>query len=184
LRESIEIGGLKVWLSDTAGLRSGTDEVESEGIKRTHREIKSGDLLIYLFDLNAGWDIKSIDFDRHNTLFVGNKLDIYQGESVQGDLQISALQEMGLEELKNTILTKAIGEWRESGVVANQRHLQLMEKALGFLQNAVSICEKRTETELVALEVRSSASALGEIIGEGVTEEVLENIFSRFCIGK
>jgi tRNA modification GTPase len=111
-------------------------------------------------------------------------LDIYQGESVQGDLQISALQEMGLEELKNTILTKAIGEWRESGVVANQRHLQLMEKALGFLQNAVSICEKRTETELVALEVRSSASALGEIIGEGVTEEVLENIFSRFCIGK
>jgi tRNA modification GTPase len=81
-------------------------------------------------------------------------------------------------------MAKALGDWRESGIVANQRHLSSLKEAMDYLKSALALCQSRGESELLALEIRSSASALGEILGEGVTEEVLETIFSRFCIGK
>jgi tRNA modification GTPase len=184
LRESLEIGGVRIWLSDTAGLRSNADEVESEGIKRTHREIQTGDLVIYLFDLQEGLKIESDSLSSHNILFVGNKLDICSGEEIVCDLKISALKGIGLEGLKSAVMAKALGDWRESGIVANQRHLSSLKEAMDYLKSALALCQSRGESELLALEIRSSASALGEILGEGVTEEVLETIFSRFCIGK
>jgi len=181
LRESIEIGGIRVWLSDTAGLREIGDDVESEGVERARREMESADLIVYLFDL--GKDKHQIMED-NRIVSAGNKVDLYPGSMQECDLRISALKGTGIDKLKQLIAEKALGAGIEGAVIANERHLDAFRKAAVNLQRALEIVRIEGETELIALETREAARLLGEIIGEGVTEEVLENIFSRFCIGK
>lgn len=184
LREAVEIGGIKVWLTDTAGLRQVRDEVEQEGVNRAEREIGSADLIIYLFDLGAGLEDSSGKTPEKNCLFVGNKIDIHDGAGMECDLKISALRGDGLNELRDLIAKTALGKGIEGGVIANERHLVSLKHSLECMERAVEITKKEGETELIALELREAAKSLGDIIGEAVTEEVLEEIFSRFCIGK
>ncbi len=181
LRESVEIGGIRVWLSDTAGLREIGDDVESEGVERARREMESADLIVYLFDL--GKQMPQAKNDKR-TVTVGNKIDLYPDSIKECDLMISALKRTGIDKLKQSITEKALGAGIEGAVIANERHLDAFRKATGNLQQALELVILEGETELIALETREAARLLGEIIGEGVTEEVLENIFSRFCIGK
>ena len=181
LRESVEIGGVRVWLSDTAGLREIGDDVESEGVERAKREMESADLIVYLFDL-AKNALQTANDGR--IVKVGNKADLYPDSKPECDLKISALKGIGLDELKRSITERALGAGIEGAIIANERHLDAFRKAAQNLQRALEIVSFEGETELIALETREAARWLGEIIGEGVTEEVLENIFSRFCIGK
>jgi tRNA modification GTPase len=183
LREAVEIEGIKIWLSDTAGLRNEAGEIEQEGIARAQKEIDTSDLTLYLIDLNNPVD-DGFRFENKNMLKVGNKVDLTPGDGISCDLKISALKSIGLEQLKETIAEKALLNCSDSGVIANERHLKNLRSALKYVSEAKEIIAKKGETELIALELRSAGLSLGEIIGEGVTEEVLEKIFSRFCIGK
>jgi tRNA modification GTPase len=179
------MGGIKVWLTDTAGLREEKEEIEAEGIRRAEKEIETANLIIYLFDLGIGIEnnvketLKNSDF-----LLIGNKLDIFSGEDWKCDLKISALRGDGLFELREMIAQKAYDGNIEGEIIANERHMEALKNASMALANAIKIAEIKGETELLALEIREASQALGNIVGEGVTEEVLERIFSRFCIGK
>ena len=181
LRESVEIGGLKVWLSDTAGLRDIEEDVESEGVERARREMEAADLIVYLFDL--GKDSPD-NLEGDGLILIGNKTDLYPDSRAGCDLKISALKGKGLSKLKQMITGKALNGSFEGSVIANERHLNAFRGASSNIESAIRISKAEGETELMALEVREAASLLGDIIGEGVTEEVLQNIFSRFCIGK
>ena len=182
LMESVEMDGLRVWLTDTAGLREGGGEVEAEGIRRARKEMENADLVIYLFDL--GEPLGEVKVNSRETLIVGNKLDLYPGVQSAAALKISALRGDGLEELRSMIVEKALDIGTEPAVAANERHLTAMRQAEANLRKAIEIAHSGGETELMAFEIREGLRHLGEIIGEEVTEEVLESIFSRFCIGK
>lgn len=189
LRESIEIGGIRVWLTDTAGLRDGAGEVEAEGISRARREIETADLVIYLFDLCLGSDrekaVQTIGADFKGDLIVaGNKLDLCEGMEFVPDIRISALRGDGLNQLRKMIADRALKQSPESGLIASRRHLESLEAVSASLERAVEISSFRGETEIMALEIREALVSLGNIIGEGLGEEALNLIFSRFCIGK
>lgn len=182
LKESVEIGGIRVWLSDTAGLRDNVIGVEYEGIRRAIREMEEADFVIYLFDLGVGKP--DIGIANGELITVGNKLDIHPEVEVDCDLRISALRGDGLPALKEEIRRRAFGGGIEGAVIANERHLQSLRQASSAIQRALEIAKFEGETELMALEIRDAVRFLGEITGEDVTEDTLEAIFSRFCIGK
>lgn len=182
LKEKTEIGGLQVILSDTAGLRETTEEIESEGINRARKEIESANLVIYLYDISIGRREK--DFNGRNVIFTANKADLYPGMDENNDLKISALRGDGLDKLKDEIKKHALQKTVEGSIVANERHLNKLLKTSDCVLHALEIANIEGETEMMALEIREGIRLLGEITGEGVTEEVLEEIFGRFCIGK
>lgn len=182
LREAVEIGGLKVWLTDTAGLREDSLEVEAEGIRRAKLEIENADLVLFLFDL--GEPLQETPVKAGETVLVGNKVDLYPETESASEIKISALKGHGLAELSSMIVKKALKTGIEPVVIANERHLTAMRKADACLQKALELANLEGETELMAWETREALRFLGEIIGKDVTEEVLESIFSRFCIGK
>ena len=184
LRESLELGGTKISLTDTAGLRSDPEEVEEEGIRRARSAVETADLTIYLFDLGVGYDGGAEGFSEKRRLIVGNKVDLHNPAGEKCDLKISALRGEGLEKLKAMIVEAALPQGVENYAVANQRHIEALRKSREYLRQALTLTETEGETELLALELRDAARFLGEVIGEGVTEEVLERIFNRFCIGK
>ena len=182
LREAVEIGGLKVWLMDTAGLREDGQEVEAEGIRRAKLEVENADLALYLFDL--GYPSREVAIKAREVMLVGNKVDLYPQAESPAEIRISALKGNGLAELSTMIVKKALKTGIEPEVIANERHLTAMRKADACMQKALELANLEGETELMALETREALRHLGEIIGEDLAEEVLESIFSRFCIGK
>ena len=186
LREAVEIDGVRIILTDTAGLRSNAEEIESEGINRAKREIETADMVILLYDLSLGFNGEQYisELSRNAVVIAGNKVDLYPDVRDECDIKISALRGDGLEQLKIMIAEKAQCSRIEEGVIANERHLELLQRSHECLLVAVKLTASEGETELIALELREAAGALGNITGEGVTEEVLEKIFSRFCIGK
>jgi len=184
IRESLEVGGIRIWLTDTAGLRDDADEVEADGINRTRRAMESSDLIVYLIDLIEDKKHKIETYNQEQLLLVGNKIDLADKISLDCDICISALHGTGIDELKKMIADYALPGGIEGGVIANERHLKAMRQAVSGMIRARDIIISEGETELVSLEIRESLRLLGEITGEGVTDEVLDRIFNNFCIGK
>ncbi|MGQ9820030.1 MAG: tRNA uridine-5-carboxymethylaminomethyl(34) synthesis GTPase MnmE [Candidatus Kapaibacteriales bacterium] len=195
LEEPMFINDILVKLVDTAGVRSTTDIVEIEGIQMGESLLAQSNMIIILNDLTNGLHFSDKLFkemlERYphsKILLVHNKMDLYSGEIVSGlenTFFISAKFGTGIDKLKEKIYETArndIGSQKD--VLINQRHYLLLQQAKEELQNALASVRQGLGNELVAVDIRRSVKTLGEIIGESWSEEVLNNIFSRFCIGK
>jgi tRNA modification GTPase len=190
IRQSLRINGVPLHIIDTAGLRETEDVVERMGIARTQQNIERADLILVISDesnLCTSNGVVPI-LDRLPAgiprLFVHNKIDVAAQALpiVQDDhLYVSAKTGLGIEELQNKIL-KTIGWHQEAGVfMARERHLVAIAKAKHHLVSASQHLELH---ELLAEELRYGQTALNEITGEFVADDLLGEIFSRFCIGK
>lgn len=195
LEEPLLIFDLLVKLVDTAGLRSTSDVIEIEGIQMGESLLAQSNMIIILNDLTHGLHFSDKLFkemvDRYpnsKVLLVHNKMDLYDGEMVnnkENTFFISAKFGTGIDKLKEKIYETArkdIGSQKD--VLINQRHYLLLQQAKGELQNALESVRKGLGSELIVVDLRRAVKTLGEIIGESWNEEVLNNIFSRFCIGK
>jgi tRNA modification GTPase len=200
ISEYITLEGLSVRLVDTAGLRISKDQIELEGIKRTKIEIKKADLILLVLDASLPFPkedqqiLQGISKSSH--FIVINKIDLVN-ENVLNSLRenfpkekvvlISALKEIGIDKLRGKIssfvrtLQKEIGE---EALVSNLRHKEALERSLKSLNDAKVSCEKKMSFEFVALDLRKGLDSLGEIVGKVYTEDILNKIFSEFCIGK
>lgn len=192
IRQTIQIGGVQLHVMDTAGLRETQDEVESMGIERTRHTLHRADLILLLLDANKGVTAadESIlaglpaDIPR---LLVFNKADLLNGATASASandasISVSAKTGTGVEELRAKLL-EMIG-WRdqESGAfMARERHLQALALAHCHLERAR---EQLACAELFAEELRLAQRALNEITGEFSPDDLLGEIFARFCIGK
>ncbi len=201
ISESVSIKGVLFRLTDTAGLRETMDKIEREGVDRARKEAEEADIVLLVIDLMEG------DYNGTEPIYseleeicskggvkvvrVWNKVDLYQGEAprmaVDGhNFYVSAIRGDGIDSLKeglfNMVLGKDLGE--SSVVVTNARHRSALEKARKNLAFALETLESGKSGEFVALDLRSGLNALGEITGEVTTEDILNNIFSRFCVGK
>ena len=192
IEADVDVNGVPVKLIDTAGLRDAAHEVEQQGIDLAMETIASADLTIYLVDGTVGFT----DEDKRHVaalpddhcLLVWNKVDLAEpGDDFDEDkgLLLSATEGRGVDELRERIVQRLGAEATDGeALLATVRQRHLVERAQQRLQAARGIAESGRDHELAALELRDAADALGAIIGETTTEDVLDAIFSRFCVGK
>jgi tRNA modification GTPase len=183
LREPLQIEGLPLTLVDTAGLRAGADGIERLGMERTRREIAAADVVLQVSEAaSEPTPLDDVPEDATRIL-VFNKLDLHPGFSPPaGALAVSARTGEGLDELRSAIV-RAAG-WSSSGeatFLARERHLRALRACADHLATAVSEVQR---WELFAEELRLAHDRLASITGSFTSDDLLGEIFSRFCIGK
>jgi tRNA modification GTPase len=183
LREPIQIQGVPLTLVDTAGLREECSAIERLGMERTQRELGQADLVLLVEE--AGKPAPPLPglTSQVQRIVVYNKLDLAaQFKAPAGAVAVSAKTGQGLEELRAAILAAA--GWSSTGesvFLARERHLRALQKARGHLDAARG---ELARWEFFAEELRLAHTALGAITGEYTADDLLGEIFSRFCIGK
>lgn len=188
VEESIVLAGFPVRLVDTAGLRPSPDPVEQEGIHRTRRAAEQADLILALIDRTQAKDPCESEWPHWNgkLLRVLTKADqpaVFPGEGHP----VSAQTGEGLEQLRQTVARRLAGDWLAPGaeeIAVNARHAEGLQKATEALATASSSLATRAAPELVASDLRLALQALESILGVGTSEDVLDRLFARFCIGK
>jgi tRNA modification GTPase len=186
VREPIEIAGVPIMLIDTAGLRSSTDEIERIGMDRTRKELRGADVVLAVFEAGENHTLYEPLPRDAVRIDVYNKADLMPRFRPRGSehpaLTVSAKTGAGLDVLKEAIL-RAAG-WTSTGesvFLARERHLHALERARKHLEAAYGQQER---WELFAEELRLAQTALGEITGVITADDLLGEIFGRFCIGK
>ena len=195
LSEWIDLDGFAVNLVDTAGLRESSDRVERKGQSKAKEIIENADLVLWLADVslpewqaNLADDIRDIG-DKRNML-VGNKIDLcsqHQEALPEEIYPLSCVTRDGLERIRKQILNIINVEAPDltSGqVVTSARHKHCLDLATGAINRAQTGAAGGESVEILAFELREAADHLGEITGQVYTEEILGEIFSRFCVGK
>lgn len=192
IREEISIEGVLFKLFDTAGIRVSEDIVEKEGVRRSNDLIKNSDLVLFVNDVKQGFsedlfiDLQKL-INKDRIITVINKIDLGVSPEMSDGMQISALTGQGISDLVSTMKKKALTDANyseKSAIVSNIRHLNCLRSAKNALANALNSVNLGYSGEFIAVDLRNSADFLGEIIGEVTSEDVLNNIFSKFCIGK
>lgn len=201
VRERLSLAGSPVLLTDTAGLRDSEDEIESIGISLAKRAISDSDMVLWILDITEGIDETMAEAikNRHvrHGIIVWNKSDLdgHRLHSEQSritscdslpEIKVSAKTGEGIEDLKKLIseLLFSSASAEKSPVAINLRHRNLLEKAILSTGNAIAILKNTGSVELGAEDLREAVSALDSILGENLQPDILDEIFSRFCIGK
>ena len=199
IEEMIDIEGLPVVLTDTAGIHRQPDPVEAIGIQKSEAAIADADLVLFMVD--ASKPLTSEDrqiysqINSQDHLVVLNKIDLCNGQTSPPNIEglgaewmvkVSALTGEGLARLKSQIVGRLGlgGDPDGSRILVNLRQRKLLEAARQHVDHACRHFGLTGEAELVAIEIRDALSAFQEILGHGVTPDVLDHIFKRFCIGK
>jgi len=198
ISDYVNFDGILVRLVDTAGFRVSADEIEIEGIKRAEKEIQKGDLILLVVDctLSLTEDEKILEkkLQEQNYIVVLNKIDLVEGKTARNfdnqfsnktSHRVSALLGDGMDALKKSIVSRISKMHREGDVVlTNLRHKECLETALEFLEKSKQGLEMNLSLEFVALDCRKALDKVGEVIGKVYTDDILNQIFSQFCIGK
>ena len=189
LTENIQIAGLPFHLIDTAGLRE-TDEVsEKEGVRRSLTSAKKSDLILLVLDVTDPILPKNIPLDK--ALIIWNKIDLKYKKplpfSFEEELFVSAKTEEGLKDVQTAIKNRVWqGTFPKKGeiILTSSRHFQALTVASHCLHAVIEGLSGEISPEFLVSDMRAALKELGTIIGINVTEEVLSNIFSTFCVGK
>ena len=199
IEEFVNINGIPLKLIDTAGIRNTENAVEKIGIERSIKYAKEADLVILIIDASkklSNEDIEILGFvEPKKTIIILNKMDLEPKVDVnekeiskfQNIIKISALKKEGIEDLYekigNMFNLNQINVDSDI-VITNQRHKCQIEKAIKNLNSALESLEKNMPIDIVAISLKDVLSDLGEITGEEASEEIINEIFSRFCLGK
>jgi tRNA modification GTPase len=189
VRETIEFGGLPVTFADTAGLRDSSDVVESIGVNRARDAARFADIVLYLVDATHGID----DEDRVElarladqlVVVVYTKRDLAPGPA--NELAISAVSGEGMNELLarlDGIVRDRFAAPEESPTIVNERQLAAVNESAAALDRALQSIDAGANEELVVVDLYAAANALGALMGGISNEDVLREIFAKFCIGK
>ncbi len=193
IEEYLNINGIPVRIMDTAGIREARDIAEKEGVQRSVKAMQDADLVILVLD--GSDDLYDTDKEliekagSKNTILVINKTDLPQKIAVDVDMpmvKISAALGLGLDELRNKIMDMALGS-RQSldfGMVTNVRHVRALEGTLSSVNSFMDGLKKNLSPEFLSVELKEALNSLGEITGITTPEDILNKIFSDFCIGK
>lgn len=192
IREEVAIDGILFKLFDTAGIRKSENTIEEEGIRRSNDVIRSADMVLFINDVTQGFsgDLYNelLQLTRADRIIsVVNKVDLGLKINEMSGVKISALTGQGVNILIEAMKKNAFGGVNYSektAVVSNIRHLSCLREAKNSLGNVIFSLDQKLSNEFIAVDLRSSIGFLGEVIGEVSSEDVLNNIFSKFCIGK
>ncbi len=197
IEDEINIHGVTFRFIDTAGIRETADVIEAKGVERTREKMKQARLIIYLFDPTQD-KVEEVqaqlpEIERLKIPFVTiiNKSDLLseaQKEvyNVLNPLYISAKEQIGVEELKDELINRVqLGNLNTDDVmVTNIRHVEALQKTADSLERVIYGIDNPVTSDFLAMDIRQALYHLGEITGSVSTDDLLDNIFSKFCIGK
>jgi tRNA modification GTPase len=197
IEDEMVLGGINFRFIDTAGLRETEDIIEAMGVERTRERMRRASLIIYLFDLTQT-SVKEIDQEEAHLqslripyIKVGNKLDkadktLTTELTKRNFVFISASNKTNIQDLKDRILSHFQVRTVKTGdvMVTNLRHYHQLQQTYDALQRVLSGMSEGVTGDFLAMDIRQSLHFLGEITGTITTDDLLDNIFSKFCIGK
>ena len=197
IEETGNIRGLPVVFIDTAGLREAQDEIEREGIRRSRESFARAELILHVLDASeplttCGHDYFA-EFASKKQIVIRNKTDLAAKLELPAlpvaapVVDVCCLNGAGIEALKDAIKNLALSGGIKAGmlqVTINSRHQDALKRARAAAQRTAAALAGEATLELVALDLREAANAIGEIVGKTTTEDLLDSIFSTFCIGK
>ncbi len=196
VQESVNLKGFAMNIIDTAGIREAENLVEQIGISRTMKVIEEAQIILFVLDNTKDWEVEDDSILKlvkdKQTLFVVNKIDATPDKNVADFLteydvvKISALTGEGIDELidKIAVIAGINDEVIGDKIAANLRHRTLLEKALASMASARASLEGGREVDLIEIDIRDCWRALSEMVGEAVDEDIVDAIFSNFCLGK
>lgn len=209
IEENLNIKGVQFRLIDTAGIRQAQDRIEEIGVERTMKEIAQSTVVIYVFDVTTSkpqdlWDDVERFLDaskvltaRSKQIFIANKMDLnpytrpeeyYKDDLITEDnlITISAKNNMNVEFLKDKLYDVVIaeGDITDQTIVTNSRHYDALFKSQEALDKVLQGLSSGITGDFIAMDIRQALHHLGEITGEIYTDDLLDSIFGRFCIGK
>jgi len=200
VEDTLNIKGIPMRVADTAGLRASADVVEAEGVMRTRQQMAAADIVIAVLDGSEPLTDDDRDLLANlpsgRSLIVVNKIDLPQLlrkeelSKAPREVQVveaSATQRTGLDDLEETIVELALGGavLRTDGVmVTNVRHRDALVRAERSMGRAIAAMDDELSEEFIASDLRSALDAVGEIVGETLTEDIIDRIFATFCLGK
>lgn len=197
VEESINMGGILLRLSDTAGLRETEDPVEIIGVERARKKLENADLIYAVFDAGCTLDEEDrhlIEFTKDKkAIAIINKTDLpnvinkeYIETNIQQKVYMSAASGQGIEELER--ITKELlgvdGIDLGAGVLANSRQLEAMRRAKDAIDDALKAAEDGMTLDAVSADIEEALQALLELTGERASDQVIARVFEKFCIGK
>ena len=195
IEEVVNLRGVPFVLGDTAGITHTENVVESMGVERSHIAVKSADLILLVVDSSmplspTDMEIASL-LDNKTVLVVANKCDLPKQAHIEDlpweSVSTCALTGEGLTVLEERMARLVLGGKISSSdalLVSNPRHRDALERARGHLDKALQDIEAEVPDDFITIDITTAVNALGEITGDTVREELLESIFSQFCIGK
>lgn len=194
IEETANIRGIPVVFVDTAGLREARDEIELEGIRRSRKSFEQAELILHVFDASDPLTERDTaflqEFSGKKRILVVNKADLPRRLKFASGLQaiqVSCLTGEGIESLKDAV-KQAVwsGEVRAEMLetMINSRHQDALRRGREATLRAVEALRTAQTLEVVAMDLRIGVNAVGEIVGKTTTEDLLDSIFSQFCIGK
>jgi tRNA modification GTPase len=192
IREEVSIEGILFRLFDTAGIRISDDSIEKEGIFRSQETVRNADVIIFLEDVQQGESkelfVDLLKFTSPDKIIkVLNKVDLDKNSDINSDVRISAKTGEGIELLFKSLKEKTIGNenyTEKTAIVTNLRHHNCLKKSRENLINARESILNKMSGEFISLDLRNAEMNLAEIIGEVTSDDILNNIFMKFCIGK
>lgn len=187
---SINIGGITLNLIDTAGIRETSDLVEKIGIDRSKKAINQAELVILVLDLSASLSKEDeilLELTKHKRrILVGNKKDLGYKLELKDIIPLSALTKDNLDALESKIINilqlEDIGE--DFNYISSVRHIQKLEETKILLQQVLGAIEAGLPIDMVEIDIRNAWQTLGEITGDYHPEDLIDELFSKFCLGK
>jgi tRNA modification GTPase len=190
--ETASLEGIPVRFVDTAGIRAGQDIVETLGIERSYQAMADADLTLVVVDLSAPLQREDHQLvekaaEQGRFLLAGNKIDLQRPEELLGALPVSALTTEGIPELRRAIIDALAPRGRleqEGGFITSLRHEQLLEESREALDQAVTAAALGIPHEMLLLDLYAALRPIDGITGATTADDILNRIFSTFCIGK
>ena len=192
LEEVAQVRGIPLVLVDTAGLRESEDLVEREGIRRSREAASEAELILHVVDASVPWcaeeEALAAAWSGKGRICVANKCDLPGAAPVPGSIAVSCRTGDGFDALAQAIedrlVSGAAGQGGDDGVAIGVRHHRVLERAREAVIRTRSGLETQQTLELVAFELRVALTALGEVVGKTSVDDLLDSIFSQFCLGK
>ena len=202
IEENLNINGVLFRLVDTAGIREAQDTIEAIGVEKTMEKIGQSSLLVYVFDAQqmppeeVKKDLESLHAEHLHMIVVANKADLktdivfsdyaYKNLEESNFIILSAKQQTNISDLKQELFA-AVTDAKismDNTIVTNTRHLEALQKSHESLSDVLHGMDIQITSDFIAMDIRRALAFLGEITGEISTDDLLGNIFGRFCIGK
>ena len=193
IRENILLDDYIITLIDTAGLRETGDAIEKEGVDRAYKALNTADIVLYVLDNNSEQTVEQSVLDKHlspgaKVVIVRNKIDLNLDNGLintTDEIYVSAKTGMGMDALSKAIHSSLDVVTNEEDLVfARQRHIDALNIVKKRLQSVLSDIENNVGLEVIAESLRQALSGFDELTGKTVPDDILANVFSRFCIGK
>ncbi len=199
VEELIYIKGIPVIMTDTAGIRRTKNQIEKIGVQKSLEHIKGSDLIIMVFDNSKNIEKTDLEIfdsikEKEKIVIINKKdlkkyleLETLDGIKNEKIIKMAAVKNIGINELEEEIIKKVVGEKRiniDEKIIVNKRQKIILEKAKNLIINAVKSMDSCMSEEFPAADLRGAYTFLGEILGKTYNEDILNNIFQKFCIGK